>query len=70
MPWKRKPLSKREKEILEWLAWGKTAADIGTILGLSPRTVEWHTQRVMEKMGAINRTQAVAKAIKRGSILP
>ena len=57
-------LSEREKEVLAWIADGKTDWDIGEILAISRRTVEWHIQQAMHKLGATNRTQAVVLAIR------
>jgi DNA-binding CsgD family transcriptional regulator len=54
-------LSAREKEILEWLRQGKTNCDIAAALDISPFTVKNHMQRIFRKMGARNRTEAVAK---------
>jgi DNA-binding CsgD family transcriptional regulator len=68
MPYKKKPLTEREREILKWIAEGKTSADVGAILGLSQRTVEWHTNRAVEKLEAVNRIQAVARAVRYGLV--
>jgi LuxR family quorum sensing-dependent transcriptional regulator len=59
-------LSEREREILKWTALGKTAWDIGEILQISNRTVEWHIAQSMKKLGAVTRTQAVILAIQYG----
>ncbi len=56
-------LTKREKEILEWLQKGKTNWEIGRILDLSDNTVKNHVQKIIAKLGVNNRTQAVTKAI-------
>jgi DNA-binding CsgD family transcriptional regulator len=63
-------LNKREKEILYWVAKGKTAWEVATILTLSRRTVEWYINQARTKLNATTMTQAVAEAIKRGKILP
>jgi DNA-binding CsgD family transcriptional regulator len=52
------PLSLREGEVLEWVASGKRNGEIGSILNLSPRTVEKHVQHIMEKLGVETRTAA------------
>jgi DNA-binding CsgD family transcriptional regulator len=57
------PLTAREHEVLQWLASGKTDKDIGAILGISPRTVHKHLQRIYEKLGVETRTAAVARAM-------
>jgi DNA-binding CsgD family transcriptional regulator len=55
-------LTSREREVLNWLRGGKTDRDIGAILGISPRTVHKHLQRIYEKLGVETRTAAVARA--------
>jgi DNA-binding CsgD family transcriptional regulator len=56
-------LSLREREVLDWLAGGKTDRDIADILGISHRTVHKHLQRIYEKLGVENRTSAVMRGI-------
>ncbi len=60
------PLTEREVEILRWTAAGKTAWEIGGILNISERTVNFHVQNVMEKFGVHNKTHAAAKAMGMG----
>jgi len=55
-------LTLREGEILRWTSEGKTAAIIGNILGISPRTVNFHISNVLAKLAAANKTEAVSKA--------
>jgi DNA-binding CsgD family transcriptional regulator len=57
-------LSGREREVLTWAASGKTAAEIGNVLNISQRTVEWHVQQATQKLGAKNRMQAVVIAAR------
>jgi DNA-binding NarL/FixJ family response regulator len=57
-------LTTREREVLQWLACGKTDRDIGCILGISPRTVQKHLQRMYEKLGVETRTAAVTRALR------
>jgi DNA-binding response OmpR family regulator len=52
----------RELETLTWAARGKTFAEIGEILGLSKRTVEFHLDNARRKLGVPTRTQALIKA--------
>jgi transcriptional regulator EpsA len=54
-------LSIREEEIAYWVCQGKTNGQIGQILGISVNTVKNHVHRIFDKLGASNRTQAVAK---------
>lgn len=58
-------LTLREKEILHWIAEGKTNAEIGIILGISRATVKTHVEHVLGKLGVANRTlAAVSVAIE------
>ncbi len=63
-------LSRREIEILQWVAAGKTQQDIGDILSISPRTVEVHLRSSREKLNALSTAQAVGRAISMGLISP
>jgi DNA-binding CsgD family transcriptional regulator len=56
-------LSPRETEVLTWVTVGKTNPEIAVILGLSPRTVQTHLERIFEKLGVENRTAAAALAL-------
>jgi len=58
------PLTERETEVLGWVANGKSAWEIGEILGITKRTVDHHVENAVEKLGAANRTHAVAIAIR------
>jgi DNA-binding CsgD family transcriptional regulator len=53
-------LSRREAEVLAWVAQGKTDAAIGAILSLSPRTVAKHLEHIYERLGVENRLAAAA----------
>lgn len=57
-------LTAREIEVLTWVARGKSAWEIGEILQIAKRTVDEHVQTAVRKMGAVNRTHAVALAIR------
>lgn len=63
-------LSAREREVLQWIAAGKTYADVGEILSISDRTVEVHLRSAREKLRALTTAQAVARAVGRGLIYP
>ncbi len=56
-------LTAREREVLTWAALGKSSWEIGRILNIAKRTVDEHTQIATRKLGAANRTQAVARAM-------
>ena len=58
-------LTSREREVLRWLSGGKTDKDIGGILGISPRTVHKHLQRIYEKLGVETRTAAVVRLMQK-----
>jgi DNA-binding NarL/FixJ family response regulator len=55
-------LSDRETEVLTCAARGKTSAQIGEMLGLAKRTVDFHFDNARNKLGATTRTDAVIKA--------
>ena len=57
-------LTPREADILIWLVQGKTNAEIGQILGLSPRTVGKHLEHLYQKLGVENRLAAVALMLR------
>jgi DNA-binding NarL/FixJ family response regulator len=61
-------LSKREKEILQKVAYGATTKEVARELGISPHTVKTHLERIFEKLGANDRAQAVAIAIRSGIV--
>lgn len=65
---KKTAITSREKEVLDWLKLGKSSWDISVILGISERTVNYHVYNIMQKLGAVNRPQAVAAAIHLGLI--
>jgi LuxR family quorum sensing-dependent transcriptional regulator len=59
-----KLLTPREREVLSWAAEGKSAWEIGEILHITKRTVDEHTQQAARKLGATNKTHAVAIALR------
>lgn len=61
-------LTAREREVLRLVADGLTSAAIGARLDISPETVRVHVRRVMEKLSADTRLEAVATAIRRAII--
>jgi len=64
------PLSERELECLTWAALGRTDVEIGAVIHRSPTTARFHIDNAVRKLGARNRTQAVAMAAQRGLIHP
>ncbi|MFA5079603.1 MAG: response regulator transcription factor [Dehalococcoidia bacterium] len=61
-------LTSREREVLHLAAQGFTSSNIAERLFISPRTVEVHRARVMQKLGLRNRTELIHFAIRRGII--
>jgi two-component system NarL family response regulator len=61
-------LSARESEVLSGIAAGRTNRAIGEKLGISEGTVKAHVNKILAKLGAKDRTQAVIFAIERGII--
>ncbi len=59
-------LSEREMEILDLLALGQTTQQIARGLFLSENTIKTHVRHILEKLGAVNRTEAVSKAMQMG----
>jgi LuxR family quorum sensing-dependent transcriptional regulator len=64
LPDQRPQLTAREQEVLVWTAAGKSAWEVGEILGIAKRTVDTHAQSALRKRGAANRAQAVAIAVR------
>jgi two-component system response regulator DegU len=62
------PLSRRESEILQMVAYGATTKEVAHKLGISPHTVKTHLERIFEKLGANDRAQAVAIALRKGLV--
>ncbi|MBK6601087.1 MAG: LuxR family transcriptional regulator [Betaproteobacteria bacterium] len=63
-----KPLSRREKQCLQMAARGLTSADIGIKLGITDRGANFHFGNILSKLAALNRNEAIAKAITLGLI--
>lgn len=58
---KQVQLTPREREVLAWVARGKTNAEIARLLWLAPGTVRKHLENVYAKLGVSTRTAAVAQ---------
>jgi len=63
-------LTDREKQALTWAARGKSSADIAVILDISERTVNFHMDNAMRKLGVATRIQAAVKCAMLGLISP
>jgi LuxR family quorum sensing-dependent transcriptional regulator len=63
-------LSQGERDVLSWLARGKTTWEISEIIHLSERGVIWRLNNALKKLDAVNRTQAVVLAMRTRQINP
>lgn len=61
-------ITERQLQCLAWVQEGKSATDIGGILGLSGRTVEKHITKICGHLGVKSRVQAVVRARELGLI--
>ncbi len=64
----RPGLTPRELDVLRWTMDGKTAWEVGTVLGMSERTTVHHLSNAMHKLDCVNKHQAVVKALRLGLI--
>lgn len=64
----KRVLTKREKEIFDYLVTNKTTKEIANILGISEKTVRNHISNVMQKLGVKARSCAVIELIKLNEI--
>jgi len=62
------PLTPREREIMQWVAVGKTDEEIADILSIGTTTVTSHVENAKQKLDAFRRTYAVVQAIRFGEI--
>jgi DNA-binding CsgD family transcriptional regulator len=65
-PLGREALSPREREVLAFVAAGRTNAEIAAVLVISEHTVHRHVANILTKLGASSRAEAVARAAQRG----
>jgi DNA-binding CsgD family transcriptional regulator len=64
----RPAITDREREVLAWAAQGKSSWEIGQILLISEKAANKYAQTVFQKLGAVNKTHAVAIALREGFI--
>jgi DNA-binding CsgD family transcriptional regulator len=57
-------LTPKERQVARWLAQAKTNGEIGTILGISTRTVEKHVENLLRKLHVENRTAAALEIVR------
>ncbi len=65
-PGSRKPLSERERQILQMVAEGKSIKEISTLLHLSPKTTDAHRRKLMSKLGTASVADLTKYAIREG----
>ncbi|MEO8258262.1 MAG: helix-turn-helix transcriptional regulator [Acidobacteriota bacterium] len=63
------PLTARERGVLGLLAEGLPNKAIASALGISDQTVKFHVASIAGKLGAVNRTDTVRRAVRRGLIV-
>jgi DNA-binding NarL/FixJ family response regulator len=63
-------LSAREREVLQLLAEGKSMKEVAAVLDISPRTVEFHKYRLMDRLGVKTNAELVQYAVMTGLISP
>jgi DNA-binding CsgD family transcriptional regulator len=61
-------LTPRELESLRWTMEGKTAWEVGNVLGITERTAALHVNNATHKLGCVNKHQAVLKALRLGML--
>jgi LuxR family transcriptional regulator of spore coat protein len=61
-----KPLTDRELSCLQWAAQGKTSWEVGRILGLTERTINFHIHNACKKLGVHGRQAAITAALQAG----
>ncbi|PLC50479.1 helix-turn-helix transcriptional regulator [Pollutimonas subterranea] len=61
-----KPLTDRELTCLRWAAVGKTSWEVGVILGLTERTINFHVHNACQKLGVHGRQAAITAAFQSG----
>jgi DNA-binding CsgD family transcriptional regulator len=61
-------LSKREAECLEGLALGKSMKEIGKLLDLSPRTIEFYLNNIKDKTGIRSKEEIIVNFIKKNQV--
>lgn len=61
---RHRQLTPREREVLFWLARGKSNAEIGTILDIASSTVGKHLERIYAKLGVENRAAAISVVLE------
>jgi len=68
LPARRRPLTPRQREALQWVSDGKTAADIAVLMSVTPAMVEKHLRLARESLNVATTAHAVAKATRMNMI--
>jgi DNA-binding NarL/FixJ family response regulator len=63
-----KLLSGREREVLQLVAEGKTMKEVGSVMNISAKTVEFHKYNIMKKLGVSSSAELVRYAVKYGLV--
>ena len=63
-------LSERERQVLQYIANGRSNKEIGQVLYISENTVKTHVKSILTKLDAMGRTEAIAIGLQRGLIKP
>jgi DNA-binding NarL/FixJ family response regulator len=58
------PLTEREQEVLQQMAFGRRNSEIAALLSVSEGTIKTHVHRILQKFGVDDRTQAVVIALR------
>lgn len=63
---RRRPLTRRETEVLHYMCRGWQNKEIACHMGISHQTVKNHVQHIYQRLGVRNRVQATSYALRRG----
>ncbi|MBM3846396.1 MAG: response regulator transcription factor, partial [Verrucomicrobia bacterium] len=64
----RPDLTPRETEVLRSVVMGRSNKEIAAVLGIAEPTVKLHVRNLLDKLDALDRTQATTAAIQRGLV--
>ena len=65
----RAALTPKQREVVQYLALGKTNWEIAQIVGCSERNAKYHVEEIIRRLDVVNRTEAVARATALGLLL-
>ena len=63
-------LTQRQQEILRWIALGKSTKEIARLLGISPKTVEFHRGQLIQRLGCRDVASLTLRAVRSGLVDP